>query len=200
MTRIRPYRSSDLTRLRQICVLTGNAGGDATGMHSTDDLLPDVFLEPYVTFAPGWAWVVDKGAGPLGYIVAVSDTPAFVAWWRDRWTPWFAERYPRPDVPFSDEEELVLRGYRPGVLEIPEAAEYPAHLHIDLLPEAQGRGYGRALIGVLRRELEKAGVPGVTAALDPANASARPFYDRLGFVELPSSTPDAPLLGLRTAR
>lgn len=66
--------------------------------------------------------------------------------------------------------------------------------------EGQGRGYGRSLIGVLRRELEKVGVPGVTAALDPANASARGFYDRLGFVELPSSTPEAPLLGLRTAR
>lgn len=197
---IRPYRAGDLARLREICLLTGNVGGDATGLFSSDELLADVYLEPYVTFAPGWAWVIDEGDGPLGYVVAVSDTPAFVGWWRERWTPWFAERYVRPEPPYSPEEELVLRGYLPGVLEVPEVDDYPSHLHIDLLPEAQGRGHGRTLIGTLRSQLAKAGVAGVTASLDPANTAARGFYERLGFAELPSSTADAPLLGLRTAR
>jgi hypothetical protein len=35
--------------------------------------------------------------------------------------------------------------------------------------------------------------------MDAANTGARAFYDRLGFHELPSSRPEAPLLGISTA-
>lgn len=199
---IRPYEPRDLARLREICLLTGAAGGDATGRWSSDDLLPDLFLEPYTTFAPGWAWVVelDGEDGPevQGYLVAVSSTSAFIAWWRDTWTPWFATVYARPEEPYSDEEELVRRGFDPSVLEIVELDEYPAHLHIDLLPAAQGQGWGAKLIGRLRSELADVGVPGVHLGLDPENVLARGFYERIGFSELPSSTPEAPLLGVAT--
>ncbi len=195
-TGLRPYRSGDLSRLREICVRTGAAGSDATGRWSSDDLLPDLFLEPYVTASPDWAWVVDEGEGPVGYLVAVPSTRRFVRWWREKWTPWFADRYPEPNEPFSAEEELVHRGRHPEVLEIPELDEYPAHLHIDLLPGFQGRGYGRALIeNMLIPALQGAGVPGVHLTMDPANRPARAFYEAVGFVELPSSTPDCPALG-----
>ncbi|TXK19913.1 GNAT family N-acetyltransferase [Homoserinibacter sp. GY 40078] len=184
---MRPYQPGDLGRLREICVLTGASGGDATGRWSTDDLLPDLFLEPYVTYAPEWAWVVDEGDGPVGYVVAVPGTRRFVDWWRRRWTPWFAERYPVPSEPFSEEERLVLRGYEPEVLLVPEVDDYPAHLHIDLLPSAQGRGLGRALIeNLLITSLAKAGVPGVHLTMDPTNLAARSFYEAVGFDELPS--------------
>ena len=195
-TGLRPYRSGDLSRLREICVRTGAAGSDATGRWSSDDLLPDLFLEPYVTASPDWAWVVDEGEGPVGYLVAVPSTRRFVRWWREKWTPWFADRYPEPNEPFSAEEELVHRGRHPEVLEIPELDEYPAHFHIDLLPGFQGRGYGRALIeNMLIPALQGAGVPGVHLTMDPANRPARAFYEAVGFVELPSSTPDGPALG-----
>lgn len=195
---IRPYDPRDLARLREICVRTGAAGGDATGRWSSDDLLPDLFVEPYTTFAPGWAFVVELDHVVQGYLVAVSSTPAFISWWRDTWTPWFATVYPRPGEPYSEEEELVRRGFEPEVLEIAELDEYPAHLHIDLLPAAQGRGWGSKLIGRLRSELADVGVPGVHVSLDPENVAARGFYERIGFRELPSSTPAAPLLGVPT--
>ncbi len=195
-TGLRRYRPGDLARLREICVLTGAAGSDATGRWSTDDLLPDLFLEPYVTASPDWAWVVDEGDGPVGYLVAVPHTRRFIRWWREKWTPWFADSYPEPAEPFSAEEELVARGRHPEVLEIPELDEYPAHFHIDLLPTHQGRGYGRALIeNMLIPALAAANVPGVHLTMDPANKPARAFYEAVGFVELPSSTPEGPTLG-----
>ena len=200
---IRPYEAADLARVREICLLTGAAGGDATGRWSSDALLPDLFVEPYVTFAPGWAWVVELG-GPdgepqvEGYLVAVSDTMAFVSWWTDTWTPWFATAYPRPAEPYSEEDHLVLRGYVPSVMEIDELAEFPAHLHIDLMLAAQGRGWGKKLIGRLRSELADVGVPGVFASLDEENVAARGFYERIGFTELPSSTAEVPLYGIAT--
>lgn len=189
--------------MREICLLTGAAGGDATGRWSDDDLLPDLFVEPYVTFAPGWAWVVeldDPEAGPeiQGYLLAVSDTDAFVSWWEDTWTPWFAASYVRPEEPYSQEEDLVQRGYEPGVIRIPELAAYPAHLHVDLLPAAQGQGWGTKLVGRLRSELADVGVPGVFASLDAENVTAPAFYEKSGFAELPSSTPAAPVYGVAT--
>jgi ribosomal protein S18 acetylase RimI-like enzyme len=205
---IRPYEPTDLARVREICLLTGAAGGDATGRWSNDALLPDLFAEPYVTFAPGWAWVVeldgqdgqDRADGPQveGYLLAVSDTAAFVAWWADIWTPWFAAGYPRPEPPYSEEDQLVLRGYLPSVMEIDELADYPAHLHIDLLPAAQGQGWGRKMVGRLRSELADVGVPGVFASLDADNVTARGFYERIGFTELPSSRPEGPVYGIAT--
>jgi len=178
---IRPFRPDDLPRLREICLRTGAAGGDATGRWSSDDLLPDLFLAPYPAHAPDWAWVADAGAGPVGYLVAVPDTRAFVDWWAREWTPWFATRYPCPERPFSPEEELVDRGFHPEVLLTPVVDSHPAHLHIDLLPQAQGRGLGRALIEGLCARLREAGVPGVHLSIDPANAAAAAFYPRVGF-------------------
>lgn len=193
---LRPFRSDDLTRLREICVLTGAAGGDATGRWSSDDLLPDLLLEPYVTASPEWAWVVDEGDGPLGYLVATPRTPRFVEWWRDRWAPWFAERYPAPVEPFTAEEELVRRGRDPGMLLVPEVEEYPAHFHVTLLPAAQGRGYGRALVeSALVTALARTRVQGVHVAPDPAHTAGLAFYRAVGFEELPSSTSEAPMLG-----
>jgi ribosomal protein S18 acetylase RimI-like enzyme len=80
---------------------------------------------------------------------------------------------------------------------IPEADDYPAHLHIDLLPRLQGQGMGRRLIETLIAALRERGIPGLHLGLDAANTSARAFYDRLGFVELPSSTAEVPVLGMR---
>ena len=195
---IRPYEQADLARLREICVLTGASGGDATGLYSSDDLLPDLFLEPYVTFAPGWAWVVELEHLIQGYLVAVSDTRAFTSWWADTWTPWFATMHPHPEQPYSDEERLVMRGYHPGEIEIAEIDDYPAHLHVDLLPAAQGQGWGKNLVGRLRSELADVGVPRVYASLDAGNVAAPGFYERIGFTELPSSTPEAPIYGVAT--
>jgi ribosomal protein S18 acetylase RimI-like enzyme len=65
-------------------------------------------------------------------------------------------------------------------------AAYPAHLHIDLLPELQGRGIGRRLIDTVLDRLREASVPGVQLGVDPRNTSAQAFYTRLGFAPLPA--------------
>ncbi len=71
---IRRAGLEDLLALREICLRTGDNGVDATGRWSDDGLLPDVYLEPYLRYPDGLAWVVDEGAGPSGYLIAVADT------------------------------------------------------------------------------------------------------------------------------
>jgi GNAT superfamily N-acetyltransferase len=66
------------------------------------------------------------------------------------------------------------------------AGTYPAHLHIDLLPELQGQGFGRRLIETLDDALARAGVSGVHLEASAANTGAVAFYPRVGFTPLPS--------------
>ncbi len=220
---IRPYRPSDRSALAEVCVRTAAGGGDARGVYSDDSLMPDVYALPYVEHAPDLAFVVvdhdavAPGPDPLavddgrliGYIVAAPDTAAFVAWWQRAWTPGFLARHPAPGpattaTPAYTEESLVHDGADPGRmvrgLDPDELRTHPAHLHIDLVPEAQGHGLGRRLVQTLCDALAGRGIPGVHLSYDPANTGARAFYDRLGFVELPSSADHLPLLGISTAR
>lgn len=194
---IRPYAPSDYDAVSRICVLTAAGGSDATGMHVSDDLMPDIFARPYVLLEPEWAWVVDLGSGAEGYILCAPDTRAFVERYRTEWLPDFAATYEHVDPPVTHDEVIRHLGFTPERMLIPEVDAYPAHLHIDLLPTLQGRGYGRRLIDTLADALRAAGIPGLHLSMDPANTSARAFYDRLGFEELPSSTPDGPVLGMR---
>ena len=79
--------------------------------------------------------------------------------------------------------------YHPERRVHPALGEYPAHLHIDLLPEYQGRGYGRALLNTLFAALDKAGVELVHLVMSTANTGARAFYDRMGFHQIPVADP-----------
>ncbi|MET4157229.1 GNAT family N-acetyltransferase [Agromyces sp. PvR057] len=203
---IRSYRPEDRADVARICLLTASGGTDASGVYSDDSLMPEVFALPYATYAPDLAFVVDDGAGrAIGYIIGVADTADFIDWWKREWTPGFTSRHPSPGpatahAPSFTEADLLKAGADPERMRIAELGQYPAHLHIDLLPELQGKGFGRRLIDTLRDALAERGVPGVHLSMDPNNTSARAFYDRLGFHELAAHTPDSPLLGISTTR
>jgi ribosomal protein S18 acetylase RimI-like enzyme len=67
----------------------------------------------------------------------------------------------------------------------PEPYEaYPSHLHIDLLPRAQGRGFGRRMIEQNLETLRRRGSPGAHLGLSTLNTRAYGFYERLSFREL----------------
>lgn len=178
-------------------MVTGKAGGDATGLWSNDDLLPDVFVDPFVTMAPETCWTVELDGRPVGFLVSTLDTAAFADRWRTEWTPEFATRHSRVA---HDPAEQWLRdfGYDPAWMLGPQVSAYPAHLHIDLLPEAQGSGYGRGLMRQLGLAAVAAGVPGIHLGMARDNLPALAFYKRLGFTELPYET-DALMLGIDPA-
>src|SRR6185312_3341971 len=63
-------------------------------------------------------------------------------------------------------------------------ADYPAHLHINVLPEAQSGGWGRRLIEAELAALRKAGVRGVHLGVSPTNLRAQGFYRHVGFTDI----------------
>jgi ribosomal protein S18 acetylase RimI-like enzyme len=178
---IRPYRPEDLDALYDICVRTADGGDDARGMYSSDRLMGDLFAAPYATHEPQHAYVVDDGHGrAAGYILGTADTAAFARWYQAEWLP--ARPYPEPHDP-RDADMIGLHEH-PERMIVPELASYPAHLHIDLLPELQGQGWGRRLMAAFLTGLTEAGVERVHLGMATTNTGARAFYDRLGFHEI----------------
>jgi len=78
--------------------------------------------------------------------------------------------------------------YRPERMLMPELAGYPAHLHIDLLPDYQGKGYGRALMQRMFAALADDGAPSVYVGMVTANTGAVRSTTGLGFTSSTSLT------------
>ncbi len=197
---IRPYRDTDRDDVYDICVRTADGGGDARGMYSSDDLMPDLFAGPYLHLEPELAFVLDDGTRAVGYVLGTANTARWAERHRAEWLPRVADRYPLPaGEPSTPEESLVDLLHHPERNVHPELADHPAHLHIDLLPGSQGAGHGRALIRTYLAALRERGVPAVHLGMLTANTPARAFYDRLGFRELPFTVPDVTYLGAPTS-
>ncbi|MEY9872355.1 ribosomal protein S18 acetylase RimI-like enzyme [Streptacidiphilus sp. MAP12-33] len=192
---IRPYRPGDREDLYEICVRTGDNGADASSSYPDPRILPDIFVGPYLAQEPGLAYVVADPEGEdraLGYVLGTADTPRFVARYLAEWLPGVVDRYPDD----GDGRGHELR--HPEAMLVPGLDAYPAHLHIDLLPKAQGQGLGRELMRTLLAALRERGVPRVHLGMGAANHGARAFYDRLGFEELARPTAYLVVLGRST--
>ncbi|WP_062079254.1 GNAT family N-acetyltransferase [Demequina globuliformis] len=185
---IRPATDADRDAIARICLLTGNAGGDATGMYGDETALADVYATPYLDGPGSFALVWDQGEGAIGYCVGTSDTAAFQAWFTRTWWPSVAHAHP---LRTEADETLLRAATNAERMMTPLVEDYPAHLHIDLLPQAQGKGAGRQLIEAAVAILADRGVPGVHLGIDPANVGAAAFYPRVGFQVAPGSPGDA---------
>ncbi|GLW53695.1 GNAT family N-acetyltransferase [Kitasatospora phosalacinea] len=199
---VRPYRPTDRAALFDICVRTAENGGDSRQTYPDHELLPNIFAAPYAALEPDLAFVLDDGGQAVGYVLATADTPAFVRRFRDEWLPTVTDRYPPlTGEPATPSEVMVHLLHTPERMVLPELADYPAHLHIDLLPSHQRAGHGRELMHTLLDALAAKGVGQVHLGMVTANTAARAFYDRLGFHVVPVPDP-GPLtyLGRRTTR
>lgn len=184
---IRDATPADAAALYRICLLTGDAGGDATALHTDPDLLGEVYVGPYLHVAPSIAAVaVDLDGTTLGYVLGTPDTGAFAADCEVRWWPALRARHPlvaaggAPGRTAAD-QSLVELLHHPPAPDRDLIVTHGAHLHIDLLPSAQGRGIGRALMDVMIARLRASGATGVHLGVDPRNTSAISFYEHLGF-------------------
>ncbi|MER8003083.1 MULTISPECIES: GNAT family N-acetyltransferase [unclassified Streptomyces] len=183
---VRRYRPGDRAAVFNVCVRTGYEGGDSREIYPDLELLPNIFAAPYLELEPDLAFVLDDGRGEaVGYIVGTADTPRFTEAFRDEWLPRLTDRYPAPSTPpTTPTEKMLALMHTPERMVVPELADHPAHLHIDLLPGQQRRGHGRTLMNALLAALHAKSVPAVHLCMSTANRPARAFYDRVGFREL----------------
>lgn len=147
--------------------------------------------------SPATCLVLDDGDGhAVGYLLGIPDTLSFVKSYRETYIPYLKTEgleKPGPGEPTEWNENLpnALRKlmYSPeGMLHenYPQLMEeWPAHMHIDILPEFQKRGYGRQLIEAFCRLAKGRGAKGVHLLMAASNVDAGKFYGRTGFTRFP---------------
>lgn len=179
MAVLRGYDPDHLAQMYRICLLTGDAGADASTLYRDPDLLGHLYCGPYPAADPSLTFLVVDDEGVAGYLVGTADSVAFAAWQERAWWPALRARYPLGADDGSVDQALVAQMHRPPLVVPPPG--HPAHLHVDLLPRLQGQGWGRRLIAAFVAALAERGVPGLFLQADPRNTGALAFYARLGF-------------------
>ncbi|MFM7452281.1 MAG: hypothetical protein ACKO2M_07385 [Actinomycetota bacterium] len=74
---IRPATLDDLTDLYFVALKTGNSGSDATSLFRNDQMLGEVFVGPYVTYASETSNLLSESGKTIGYGLCVLDTELF---------------------------------------------------------------------------------------------------------------------------
>ena len=197
--RIRRAEAGDRDAIYDVCLRTADAGGDASALYVDHDLPGEVWAGAYLALRPHLAFVAEYHTGVDGYIVGAEDTVTFGAECEARWWPALRARYvdPPDDRDLTPDRRLHRYIHHPPVPPPEVLAEFPAHLHVNLLPRAQGRGAGRRLLGTLFDAL--AGAPGIHLGVAAGNERAAAFYAHLGFVPIgpPQASGAGRLLGRR---
>ena len=185
---IRPARAGDEAGAYYVCLKTGDHGADGESFYRDDpDALGRIYVGPYLAYEPGLSLVLDDGRGVAGYALGAFDSRTFYARYEAEWRPGLCARFPAPsgDPARWTRVEQAHHTYHHPDYFCPEPYEaYPSHLHIDLLPRAQGRGCGRRMLERIMESLRMRGSPGAHLGVSPLNARAIGFYQHLGFREL----------------
>lgn len=192
---IRAYEPADSDALYRICLLTGDDGQDATPLYRAPALLGHYYAAPYAAHDPTLCFLLTHEGETCGYILGTADTVAFCMWSEAHWFPPLRARYPLPAPAATDADAQLIRLLHQGYPLTEIANAYPAHLHIDLLPIAHGRGWGRRLTQHFLTHLRARAVSSLHLGVSRANARAVAFYEAMGFHPV-QELPDTILFGL----
>lgn len=197
---VRPYRPSDRDAVRRICFVTGYMGDPVAWIWRDAESFADLWTSYYTDHEPGSASVAERDGRVVGYLLGCRNT-------RAAGTPIRAVQ-----------RHLIRRGllFRPGTAGVlwRSAADlararlrhhlpatelddprWPAHLHIDLLPEARGSRSGRRLMQRWLDVLRDEDIAGCHLGTWGENAKAIAFFEATGFRR---HGPPEPMVGMRS--
>lgn len=184
---IRNAVGSDCPYLYTICLKTGFSGQDASNMFFDPLMLGQYYAAPYLFYEPQFCFVAEEEGIPKGYIIGTGNTPAFNEWFEKDWLKPVRKRYSKDSYKAKTdfEAQVIETIQRPVVYEDAElrklCAEYPAHLHIDILSDLQGKGCGKLLLNTFCSALREVGIPGAHLGVGMQNTGAIAFYKKIGF-------------------
>lgn len=180
----------------RVCLETGDSGAEASSLYTDPNLLGHVYVGPYLALEPEHAFVVRDGAAVVGYALGARDTAVFESHCEVSWWPPLRAMYPTDRSSPDRDAGLVRKIHQPDATSPDLLDDYPSHLHIDLLPVAQGRGNGRTMLEAVVTSVFEAGSPGVHLGVGASNERAIGFYEYMGFERL-RTLPRALIMGKR---
>ncbi len=171
MLTIRKYEEKDYDNVCYVCL---NSEGDDDMSEELCEFVLHTFCEYYIEKEPENCFVLDDDGRAVGYIICAENF--------DRFKKVFDEEYYIRNLHFDEGRlQWAREAY---LLHEKFKEEYPAHLHIDILPEYQRGGYGGKLVAALSEHLKSKGICGVMLTTGTKNTTANNFYKKYGFESL----------------
>ena len=179
---IRAYEPADRESIRRICFETGYMGEPIDWLWPDRESFADLITRYYTDREPESILVATRNQRVVGYLTGCVDTE------RSRGA---AVREIRRLIRNGGLRKSGFACFLGRVLvdvvrdrgapaEALFDARWPAHLHIDFLPEARGQGLGRRIMNQWFERLRRLGAPGVHLGTFAENGSAIRFFEACG--------------------
>lgn len=182
---VRPYRPHDREAVLQIGADTAFFGAPIETYLDDRRIFMDGFYAYYTDYEPQHAWTAVCGGRVVGFLTGCTDTRAYQRVLLNIMVPRMLARLVRRRYRVGRKTlvyfmRLAQSRLQPGS-PTADLERYPAHLHINLLPEARGRGLGERLMQSYLQQLAGLGVGGAHLHTTSYNRAACHLYERLGF-------------------
>jgi len=147
-----------------------------------------IYIAPYALLAPALTFVIEDARGVAGFAAGAVDTIAWEHRLENDWWPSLRRHYADPVGVPPDEQTADQRRaamiHHPAATPVEIAARYPAHLHMNLLPRLQRRGFGSLLLGTWLAAARTRGARSFHVGVNRMNAGALHFWEAQGFAAL----------------
>lgn len=185
---LRSIELRDLESLFAISIATGLHGGNASQLYADQRLIGQIYSAPYCVLLPEFGLVVEEESAVVGFAVGAPNTRKWEARLEKEWWPSLRRRYNSPDQrqkeTWSADERRIDMIHNPGLVPQVVVAQFPAHMHMNLLPCIQRRGVGRQLFEKWKTAAIDRGVSAVHVGANRGNSAALHFWHALGFKEV----------------
>lgn len=166
--KIRKYKSSDREQVKNICHATAT---DKVFVENKD-LVCALYAEYYCDFEPDNIFILANDENQaIGYILCAENYKQYIKTFKKH--------------KLKQIKQLSKSHYRlqklSFVMDRINGINYPAHLHINILPIAQRGGWGTKLMDSLIEHLKTKGVNGVCLGVGALNEKGINFYIKYGF-------------------
>lgn len=187
---IRHFQPADRAAVYQIASETAFFGDPVEAFMDDRRLFCDAFVGYYTTYKTEYCWVADKQSEVVGYLLGSTQTVIQ----SDHWLQYMVSRVIVPAITrqYQIGKRTVnygwnmIKGYFSSEEPPVDLAEYPAHLHINIMKDSRGFGIGGQLLEAYFNQLCDRGIYGVYLHTTSQNEAACRLYEKLGFQILSS--------------
>lgn len=181
------YRPVYRETVRRICCETALRGQPVDPLFPDREVVADLVTRYYTDFEPEATWLAVSESRVVGYLTGCLDSGRY------RWLmgacvipQGIGRAVLRGDLGYPQTWHLAGAALRTvwlnGCHRAWPPAEYPAHLHLNLVEGFRGQRIGEQLLLRFLDHVQHTGGRGVHAAVRGENTSARRFFERMGFV------------------
>ncbi|MBQ8209086.1 MAG: GNAT family N-acetyltransferase [Clostridia bacterium] len=165
---VRPYKSTDRADFINICLKTA---GEINYKKNEDKFITALYCEYYIENEPENCFALtDDEDNAVGYIICSIN---------------YGHYRKNINKQLKYIHSLGIRHYLFALGEVIGHGLYkkkfPAHLHIDILPDYQHSGGGTMLMNELKKHLKSNGINSVHLMVNSGNKNAVKFYKKNGF-------------------